>query len=206
MKLNPILARRMRAQGILLDIPEDDSEIGRSSAIGFYIIQNGKCEILPLDEFQSGDSFDLHIASNVSWPFEISKVEAEFPWGNVPINWLPEPDGRDIGPVGYRFPSELPLEYERTIVINHYVGSHRKLRRGSTASGLLLGIGERAPEDAGSPVSAFVYVYDQFDRKYEANLLVFIQRWDGGIRPNPKKEQRKSLLECPDRVNPITKS
>jgi hypothetical protein len=78
MKLNPILARRMRAQGILLDIPEDDSEIGRSSAIGLYIIQNGKCEILPLDEFQSGYSFDLHIASNVSWPFEISKVEANF--------------------------------------------------------------------------------------------------------------------------------
>lgn len=167
------LARRMRAQGILLDIPEDDSE-GRRLASGLFMAQNGECLVIPIDRAQSAYIFDVHIVSNFAWPFSIEKVEVRFPWGQVPINWLPEPDDNDIQGAGYRFPGENPLEFERSVAINRYVGSHRKLRRGDVVSGLLLGTGERIPEDAGpNPAPALLYVYDQFDQKYETQISVF---------------------------------
>lgn len=190
------LARRLRKQGVWLDIPEDDSEHSRTLTNGLYITQNGTCHIRSINEIQSAYIFDLHVASKCSWPFQISKVEVEFPWGNVPIDWLPEPDKTDVRGVGYKFPSKDPLEFERKVVINNYVGCHRKLRRGDFVAGLLLGIGEQVPDGAGpSPTTAFLRVYDQFDEKYEVSLLVFIDRPDKGTRKNLKKEMRKPLLE-----------
>lgn len=66
----------------------------------------------------------------------------------------------------------------------------RRLRRGDIASGLLLGIGELAPEDAGpSPTSAFFRVYDQVDREYEAK---FWSSSIGRMRESVKTSRKKN--------------
>lgn len=205
MKSNPVgleLARRQRAQGVILEIPEDDSETGRRSALEFY--QDGECTILPLDEHRCGYIFDLHIVSNWSCPFEISRVEVELPWGLVPIDWLPEP-GKWDGAI-YRFPGKGSHEYPQAQVINKYVNLYHILRRGDSVSGWLLGVGERIPDRAlCGEISGFVNIFNQFSSKFQANVSFVLHRVDWERRRTREKKQRKPLFEFPDAIGDQSK-
>jgi hypothetical protein len=183
------LARRMRAQGIPVEIPVDDYEPGHGDPpVGLILRQQGSSDAYELPFNRTGYVLDVEIIPNFPWPFELSAVELAVPWDDQLIEWLPDPQ-ETRAPYGmYWLDSEnSAISYEREFVINHHIG--HTLTRGRSLRGLLLGIGRAMPADVrhGAEVAAFLNVFDQFDRKYSCGITFWVDRSEQLYKPKRKK-------------------
>jgi len=192
------MGRRLRAAGVPLEVRADDCGAGHLPANGVFIEQIAPCTVLDLDPGGVGYVLEFCILPNLPWPFEMARVKLEVPWEDPFMHWIPDPRETSAREGKYWLPTRIPLGYERNQVINHYIGTKKRLSRGRSIAGILLGFGAFMPDDVlhGSPVSALLRISDQFDSEYSGELSLRADRVSR--RPRQNKKKREPLLACPD--------
>jgi hypothetical protein len=202
------MERRLRAAGVPLEVGEDDCGIAALPAYGLFITQTGECSVLELDPCGVGYILDLRIVPNLPWPFEISALELELPWQDSFLHWIPDPLETFAKDGMYWVPTKEPLSYSRDQVINHYIGTGKRLSRSRSLGGLLLGVGALMPDSVlhGGEVPALVRISDQFGKHYSTVLCLRASRMSEARRAElqHKKAARKPLFACPDPEQPTT--
>lgn len=195
------LARRIRAAGILIDIPEDDPDAPSVPLEDVLIRQTGGVVESAAFDFAGGAGFTVSLVVTINVrSFAISAFELEVPWGDT-VRFLEDPLEINGTSEIYRFGGRYQLEFHRNEVLNHHADVRRILRRGSSLTGLLLAIGGQGIPDEfrhGTDIPAFVIVYDQYNWEHRSPISLWADR-SAKLRPaaNPKAKRRR-LFECPD--------
>ena len=190
------LARRMRAVGVPLELPEDDdSKVTQPPAKGISIQHNAEGIAEAIGDTSTGYILDVCIIPNVPWPIEIARVVLHLPWDDPFFQWIPDPSER--GAEMYSLPG-TSLHYGRDQVINHRIGQGQALSPGRSLSGILLGCGMDMPRTVlhGSEIPAFLHIFDQFGREYSAGMPLRVHRLN--VPARPRKSARKPLFSCSD--------
>lgn len=195
------LARRLRAAGIRIHIPEDEPEAPPAPPEGILVYQaGGVTESLAFD-FYGGAGFivSLIITPNLSG-FSISAFHLELPWEDT-IQWLSDPLDNNAASTGYRFGGQGGLEFDRDQVLNHHADIRRIIPRGVSLSGLLLGFGSGSIPDRfrhGAMIPAFISITDQYMCKSRSPVTLWADR-SARLSPATRPtRRRKRLFECPD--------
>ena len=190
------LARRIRAAGRPIYIAEDD-ELGVS--------QTGDANESSAFEWGDGTGFKVYLTVTNHRPtFAISRFELELPWKQMYFQWLEEAVARDCKSSCYRFAGNPSLEFERSLVINHYADLTNTFSAGQSVKGFLLGFGrDPIPEEFphGSMIPASVRIYDQHEHKYVAPVNLWADRNQKTVRAPRWTERRNGgLLDKRDKI------
>jgi hypothetical protein len=203
------LARRIRAAGIPLHIPEDDGEARSVRSDGLRLRQyGGRTESTAFD-LAGGTGFVIwlmvtaHLAG-----LAISAFELEVPWAGT-VRCLEDPLEVDGTSTVYRFGGRDSLEFDREKVLNHQADVRRILPRGASIRGCLLAVGSQSIPDHfqhGETIPVFVNVYDQYTNAYRWPVSLWADRSEK-LRPAAQpKAKRKGLFECLDPPGPLSHS
>jgi hypothetical protein len=198
------LARRIRAAGIPIRIEEDDGE-GRHREEGRLLIRQvgGVVESSVADLDCGGTRYIIYIriTSNLPGRFAVSSFGLEAPWEDSLFYWLDDPVEIGARWNAYRFPGRDPLEFDRSLVINHHADVRRTLSRGQSVQGLLLGVGFEPMPDRTWPenlIPAFLTVFDQFGHKYSAPVSLWADRSRRLLSRTGTKARSRCLFDSPD--------
>jgi len=198
------LARRIRAAGCLIPIPEDDGEARCIASEELRVYQTGSLIDSVAFVWGGGTGFKIHlvIASNKSM-FAVSRLELELPWKEDQLMWLEDPE--EIGGASrcYRFCGDRTLEFERNQVINHRLRVTRPFSSGESVSGYLLGFGNGPIPEAfphGKMIPAFVILYDQFGRTFRTGVELWTDRTEQGHRRRDLVRRKGGLFDKRDLI------
>jgi hypothetical protein len=197
------LARRIRAAGIPIFIPEDDADARSASSDGLRIRQFGGLAESAVFDWAGGTGFIVWVIITIRLSgFAVSSFDLEIPWED-PVRLLEDPMEIEGVSRVYRFGGWDSLEFNRDEVLNHRADVQRIMPRGSSLKGCLLGIGTQSiPEHFphGATIPAFVTVSDQYMHHYRSAISLWASRPEKLRRAARPKSQRKRLFECPDSV------
>lgn len=146
-----------------------------------------------LDCGGTGYMLSLHIAVDLP-VFSIWDWRLDPPWEDPLIQWLPEPSGGVYPGNIYQFPGRSGLEFPRDVVINH----RRKVRRGHSLDGLLLGCSFRSIPDTykrGANIDASLVLIDEMGRKFSTPVQLCVDRMAKIDRKPTKKTKREPLFD-----------
>src|SRR6266849_7363407 len=131
------LARRLRANGVPLEIDPDDDNAGlRMRQIG------ADPENCAFDLGDGRPGYRVNMSMTITkGGFTIAGIVLVLLWTDCGLSLIDDPleSGARYG--HYWFPGNDTLWFERTAVINHFVNPQRQFRRGKTIEGLLLWVG-----------------------------------------------------------------
>ncbi len=219
---NLALARRIRAAGRPIYIPEDDGgpvEVPANSLDGYQIgglLENGAFE------YSAGTGIMLQLVITVlASTFAIASCDLELPWEKMGFRWLDDPLEIDERLTHYSF-SQKYYEFERKQVLNHRADVTRTLRRGQSIRGYLLG-NDMAPIPDyirnGSLFPATVIIWDQYGRQYRIPVELTATRREKYVRrpsrrgalfdrrdpdPKPRVVQTQVTATKPTEPSPFT--
>jgi hypothetical protein len=190
------LARRIRAAGRPIYIAEDDE---------LAVSQAGGAHDSSAFEWGDGTGFKVCLTVTNHLPTSaISRFELELPWKQTYFQWLEEAVARDGKSPCYRFAGNPSLEFESSLVINHYADVTNTLSAGQSMKGVLLGFGrDPIPEEFphGSMIPASVRIYDQREHKYVSPVNLWVDRNKKNVRAPRWTERRKGgLLDKRDKI------
>jgi hypothetical protein len=194
------LARRIRAAGRPIYIPEDDGERPCIPSDGLRVRQwAGVTESRAIA--CGGTAFIIYLTITSNLPqFAISDFGLRLPWKQSSFFWLEDPDEIDGPSRLYHFAFKNSPEFERSRVLNHCADVRRTYSSGHSLKGCLLGFGfDSIPEDYGHGmmIPAFVVVYDQFGRQYQCPVEL---RTDRMSRPPRQVSRTRNMLAHPDPI------
>ncbi len=190
-------ARRLRANGVPLQIDRDDEDAG------LLMRQMGALTdscAFDLKDGRSGYIVNIRITITHG-AFTIADIALELPWTDRGLLLLEDPLENEARYGRYWFPGINTLAFERTEVINHAVNSRRLFRRGKTIEGLLLWVGSEPIPDAfvhGVFFPASVIVLDQYDNRYPFEVDLLTDRSQRGTREKQIRKARPRLFSRPD--------
>jgi hypothetical protein len=196
------LARRIRAAGCPIFIPEDDSETRCIPSDELRVYLQGS--VVESSAFVWGlmTGFKIHLVITSSKStFAVSRVELELPWKEDQLLWLEDPD--EIGGASrcYRFYGNDILEFERNEAINHRLRVTKPFSSGESVTGYLLGLGQEAIPEAfphGKMIPAFVILYDQFGRAFRTGVELWTDRTRQGRRRRDLVRRKGGLFDKRD--------
>ena len=199
---NLALARRIRAAGRPIYIPDDDDDGGTSegpsNSLDVYPI-GGQLESCAF-EYSAGTGIMIQLVITVLAPtFVIASFDVELPWQKIGFRWLDDPLEIDESLTKYSFSGKY-YEFERKQVLNHRADVCRTLRRGQSIKGFLLG-NDMAPipdevRDA-SLFPATVIIWDQYGSRYRASVELTAMRGEKYVR---RPSRRGGLFDKRDRI------
>jgi hypothetical protein len=195
------LARRIRAAGIPLHIPEDDGKAPSVPCDGLRLHQyGGRIESMAFD-WAGGTGFVIWLTVTARLAgLAISAFELEVPWAGT-VRCLEDPLEVDGTSTVYRFGGRDSLEFDREKVLNHQADERRILPRGASIKGCLLAVGSQSIPDHfqhGETIPLFVAIYDQYTNAYRWPVSLWADRSEK-LRPAAQpKAKRKGLFECLD--------
>lgn len=197
------LARRIRAAGISIYIPEDDEKgcCDRSSDLLIYQF-GGVNESLVFD-LHGGAGFIIWLTITVKVPrFAIAAFDLELPWEGT-VHWLEDP--RNVNVVyaydNYKFSDKYRPEFGRSEVLNHLADVRRKWSRDDSLKGVLLGtVDQPIPEEIkhGAMISGTLIISDQFWQKYRLPVELWADRTAKTRRSRSGIPRRGRLFDHPD--------
>jgi hypothetical protein len=197
-----VIARRIRAAGRPVYIPEDDSEDRYIASNDLRVYQTGGIMESTAFDFGAGTGFKIFLVITNNRPtFAISRFDLELPWRESCLQWLEDPLVIDGPSRCYRFFGPDIPEFERTQVINHYADVTRTFSRGESVRGFLLGYGYEAipPEfPHGAMIPAFLTLYDQLGRKFRVPLKLWADRRAKNRRRARSVRRRGGLFDKRD--------
>jgi hypothetical protein len=175
-------ARRLRAAGCQIHIPEDDGDARHIPSDGLGVKQTGGVIESTAFDWGGGTAYKIYlvITSGIAG-LAISHFELMLPWtkeGSL-VQWLEDPVVIDGPSRCYRFMGNEILEFERSLVLNHRLDVTHPFSLGESARGFLLGFGsDPIPEDFshGKMILAFLLLYDQFNREFRAPVKLWADR------------------------------
>ena len=198
------LARRIRAAGCAIHIPEDDGETAAISSDEVRVYQTGGFHESTAFDCAGGTGFQILIViTSCKRDFAISNCELLLSWNFAPFMWLEDPQNLVPSSWTYRFPGRDRREFDREQVINHEVGVTRRFSHGESVQGFLLGFSyEAIPENFphGATIPGFIVLRDQRAREFRTPIKLWSDRtWR---RPSQDSRKRRKLLEKPDPIYP----
>jgi hypothetical protein len=193
-------ARRLRAAGFQIHIPEDDGDTRHIPSDGLRVYQTGGLIESSAFDWGGGTGYKicLVITSGIAG-LAVSHFELLLPWTKQgsPVQWLEDPVVIDGPSRCYRFMGNETLEFERSLVLNHRLDATRPFSEGESARGFLLGFGhDSIPEDYphGKMIPAFLLLYDQFAREFRAPVKLRADRMNKKRRGSALGVRRKGGL------------
>jgi hypothetical protein len=199
------LARRIRAAGCPIYIAEDDGDTPTISSDELHVYQTGGVFESSAFDWAGGTGFKIYlVVTNLRPMFAISAFELELPWKNDSFYWLEDPLVIDGSSPLYRFSGACALEFDRSLVINHYADVRRTMSQGQSLKGFLLGFGfDSIPADYphGTMIPAFLVIYDQLGGKFRSSLQLWVDRTQKNRRRRGSGSSRKGgLLDKRDAI------
>ncbi len=205
-QIDPLsLARRIRAAGSQIHIPEDDGDAQHIPSDSLRVYQTGGVIESTAFDWGGGTAYKIYIVitSRISG-FAVSHFELELPWKQTSFYWLEDPVVIDGPSPHYRFCGNEILEFDRDSVINHRLDVTRPFSFGESVRGFLLGLGQDSiPEEFphGKMIPAFLVLYDQFTGAYRAPVELWTDRMRKKRLGKPLGVPRKGgLLDKPDTI------
>jgi hypothetical protein len=200
---------RLAAAGCPLSADQDPSRPVQVSGRGLIIRQVGdliSTRAIELDCGGTAYTIDLRIVSDLPGVTALFAFALELPWEDPQFCWLSDPIESNPHESSYRLPGCDGLEFSREQVLNHRLASRGKLKRGSFLEGLLLGFGGAPlPEfyRHGSMFAANLVILDQFDHRYESEIIFWTDRMvsidqAGSKEKLARRSGRKSLFDQRD--------
>jgi hypothetical protein len=175
-------ARRLRAAGCQIHIPDDDDDPRHIPSDDLRVYQTGGVIESTAFDWGGGTAYKIYlvITSEISG-LAVSHFELMLPWTQEGsrVQWLEDPVTIDGPSRCYRFSGNEFLEFERSLVINHRLDVTRPFSAGESARGFLLGFGyDPIPEEFphGKMIPAFLVLYDQFTGDYRAPVELWADR------------------------------
>jgi hypothetical protein len=203
---DPLLrARRLRAAGCRIHIPQDDGEARCMPSDGLRVYQTGGINESTAFDFGPSTGFKILLTITNNRPaFAISSFDLELPWKKTYLHWLEDPLVIDGSSRCYRFIGPEALEFPRSQVINHYADVTRTFSRGESVTGFLLAIGyDSIPAEFphGMMIPAFVVIHDQFGGECRVPVELWADRMNKNRRRTPMGVRRKGgLLDKRDTI------
>jgi hypothetical protein len=199
-------ARRLRAAGCQIHIPEDD-DTRHIPSDGLRVYQTGG--VIESSAFHWGGytvyKINLVLTCGIAG-LAVSHFELVLPWTKEgsPVQWLEDPVVIDGPSRCYRFGGNEILEFERSLVLNHRLDVTRPFSLGESARGFLLGFEyDLIPEDFphGKMIPAFLHLYDQFAREFRAPVKLWADRMNKKRQGTELGIRRKrSLYDKRDKI------
>jgi len=193
------MARQLSAAGVPLEIKDD------AGVDPVFMSQIGSpLETCAFQLSYGGTAYLVNLSVTVNCSiFGIERFELDLPWKDFSIQWLPDPLETDS--TVYRFPGRHPLEYDRSLVINHFAGLQREFRRGQFFQGFLMGIGSKSiPDDVRhGPVPGFVAIVDQHGQPHSTLIELFIDGTQRYSTMNRGESARRPLFDKCDTENGV---
>jgi hypothetical protein len=199
------LARRIRAAGCPVSIAEDDGNAPCIPSDGLRVYQTGGVFESSAFDWAGGTGFKIYlVVTNLRPTFAISAFELELPWKNDSFYWLEDPLVIGGPSPLYRFGGAGSLEFERSLVINHYADVRRTFSPGQSLKGFLLGFGfDSIPADYphGAMIPAFLVISDQLGAKFRSSLQLWVDRSKKNLRrPQSGARRKGGLLDNRDAI------
>src|SRR5713226_1846876 len=192
-----ILARRLRANGVPLEIDGEEEAAGlRRHQIG------ADPENCAFDLRNGGTGYMVNVSLTITQrAFALAGIALELLWTDCGLSLIDDPleSGARYG--HYWFPGNDTLAFERRAVINHRVDVRRLPRRGTTIEGLLLWVGLEPIPDAflhGVHFPATVVVFDQYDNRYPLEVSLWANRTERGTGDKHSRKSRGRLFSKRD--------
>ena len=202
-----IIARRIRAAGRPIHIPEDDGEARYIASSDLRVYQTGGVTESTAFNFGAGTGFKiLLVVTNSRSAFSISRFELELPWKEDCLQWLEDPLVIDGPSRCYRFVGPYTLEVERNQVINHHADVTRTFSRGESVKGFLLGYGFEAIPPGfphGVMIPAFLNIYDQLGHKFQQTVKLWADRSTKKLRNTRCVPRKGGLLDKRDPIRAV---
>ena len=174
------LARRIRSAGRPIHIPEDDGEARPIPSDELRVCQTGSEIDSTAFDVGGGTGFKIYLVITFNTAgFAISRFQLKLPWAQTNFIWLEDPRVIDGRCPNYSFYSGESLEFERSLVINHFADVRQRFSAGESIEGYLLGRGfDSIPAHIphGTMIPAFVILYDQFAREFRAPVSLWADR------------------------------
>ena len=125
-------ARRLRAAGCQIHIPEDDGDARHIPSEGLRVYQTGGVIESSAFDWGGGTGYKIYlvITSGIAG-LAVSHFELMLPWtkeGSL-VQWLEDPVVTDGPSRCYRFGGNETLEFERSLVLNHRLDGRDRLRQ-----------------------------------------------------------------------------
>ena len=195
------LARRLRAGGVDIDVPEDDPQVSSVSLPDVLIRQTGGIIENTAYDYHSVTAYMLFLTITVNVGlFAISSFGLEVPWDDETIRFLEDPRELDGSEVYRLWAGGGPIEFHRDQVINHYADVRHMIPRGKSITGFLLGMGmAEIPEEYkhGTSIPAMLTIFDQNGQEYPSPVSLWADRSAPRRRAAPKC---KPIFEMHDAV------
>ncbi|HTP44140.1 MAG TPA: hypothetical protein VMJ13_06220 [Candidatus Acidoferrum sp.] len=191
-------ARRIRAAGRPIHIPEDDREVRSLPTDALRVRQTGSIIESTAFDWGGGTGFKINLIVTSRMPgFAVSHIELGLHWKQTYFNWLEDPAEIDGPSRCYRFGVDSPFEFPRDMVLNHRLKVTQPFSAGESAKGLLLGYGfDSIPAEfsQGKMIPGFLVLYDQFSHPYHAPIELWTDRTTKNLRPARASSKRKGGL------------
>jgi hypothetical protein len=166
--------------GIPLD--EEALERIRTASRGLSMYQTGtilETSVFDLDSGGSGYMLSVAIHNDSTRPIRLHEIRLEMLWHDAAFRWLDDPRRASPRKYTYSFPPSESLEFERDVVLNHYIGGAGQLNPGASIEGLLLGMGESPIPDEYRDRQLLpmrLLVLDRGGRQYASHLKLHVSR------------------------------
>jgi len=150
--------------------------------------------VFGLESGGSGYMLSVAIHNDSNRPIRLHEVRLEMLWHDTAFRWLDDPRRASPRKYTYSFPPSESLEFERDVVLNHYIGGAGQLNPGASIEGLLLGIGESPIPDEYRDrqlLPTRLLVLDRRGRQYASHLKLYVSRRS---RNRVEKGPRQPLL------------
>jgi hypothetical protein len=195
------LARRIRAAGCLIYIPEDDDPAQATLTDEVKVCQTGGVIDSSVFDYAGGTGFRISLAiTSLRRNFAVSHYELELPWKLGAFTWLEDPKNLVPPRQEYRFGGTNDLQFDRDLVINHELRVTHCFADGESVEGLLLGCDQGTiPDDVrhGAMIAGYLILRNQRSREFRAPIELWCNR---GQRKAPIRTKRRSLFESRDLV------
>jgi hypothetical protein len=200
-----VIARRIRAAGRPIYIPEDDGETRYIASNDLKVYQQGGLIENVAIDFGLGTGYKISLVITSNRPmFAISRFALILPWEQTCFYWLEDPLVIDGQSHCYRFAGQDIQEFERNQVINHYADVTHTFSRGESVRGYLLGMGHDSiplEYSHGASILAFLVIFDQFAGEFGVPVKLWADRMNTKRpRKRPGVPRRGRLFDKRDKV------
>ena len=157
-------------------------EASGAESRGLSIYQTGTLPETSVFDLKSGGSgymLSVAIHNDSTRRIRLYEFRSEMLWHDTEFRWLDDPRRASPRKYTYSFPPSDSLEFERDVVLNHYIGGAGQLNPGASIEGLLLGMGE-------SPIPyeyrdrqllpMRLLVLDRGGRQYASHFKLYVSR------------------------------
>jgi hypothetical protein len=186
-------------------IPLDEGVLERIRAAsrGLSIYQTGtllETSVFDLKSGGSGYMLSIAIHNDSNRPIRLHEIRLEMLWHDTEFRWIDDPRRASPRKYTYSFPPSESLEFERDVVLNHYIGGAGQLNPGASIEGLLLGMGESPIPDEYRDRQLLpmrLLVLDRRGRQYASHLKLYVSRRS---RNRVEKGPRQPLLSGASKI------